>query len=85
MEKTLFSPSLSGTVPAISSKSEAHRALICASLSDKPTKIICEYTNNDIDATVSCLNSLGADIVRENNTFIVITNQKCSTASVFCG
>ena len=63
MEKTLFSPALSGTVPAISSKSEAHRALICAALSDKPTNVICEYTNNDIDATVSCLNSLGANIV----------------------
>ena len=71
MEKTLISPALCGTVPAISSKSEAHRALICAALSKSPTKIICEYTNNDIDATVSCLNSLGANIVREGNAFNV--------------
>ena len=71
MEITLKSPSLCGTVPAISSKSEAHRALICAALSDKPTKIICEYTNNDIDATVSCLNSLGANITRNNSIFFV--------------
>ena len=71
MEKTLNSPALSGTVPAISSKSEAHRALICASLAKTPTKIVCEYTNNDIDATVSCLNSLGANIARKGNTFNV--------------
>ena len=71
MQKTLISPALFGTVPAISSKSEAHRALICAALSDTQTTIVCEYTNNDIDATVSCLNSLGADIVRKDKAFIV--------------
>lgn len=62
-------PRLSGQVPAISSKSEAHRALICAALSDKPSDITCTYTNNDILATVSCLNSLGADISYKNGVF----------------
>ena len=71
MDITLNKPSLCGTIPAISSKSEAHRALICAALSDKPTKIVCTYTNNDIDATVSCLNSLGADICRKDGIFFV--------------
>lgn len=71
MDITLNNPILCGIVPAISSKSEAHRALICAALSDKPTKIICEYTNNDIDATVSCLNSLGANITRDGNIFVI--------------
>ena len=86
MEKTLNSPALSGTVPAISSKSEAHRALICASLAKSPTKIICEYTNNDIDATVSCLNSLGANIVREGNTFAVDPiSDPVNNADLDCG
>ena len=86
MEKTLFSPALFGTVPAISSKSEAHRALICAALSDKPTSIICEYTNNDIDATVSCLNSLGADIVRNGKIFLVNPiNEPVENATLDCG
>ena len=71
MDITLNKPSLCGTLPAISSKSEAHRALICAALSDKPTNIVCTYTNNDIDATVSCLNSLGADISRKDGMFFV--------------
>ena len=86
MEKTLFSPSLCGTVPAISSKSEAHRVLICAALSDAPTKIVCEYTNNDIDDTVLCLNSLGANILREGKIFTVnpiVTPTHCATLD--CG
>ena len=86
MEKTLFSPALYGTVPAISSKSEAHRALICAALSDKPTNVICEYTNNDIDATVSCLNSLGANIVRNGKAFTVNPiKEPTDNATLDCG
>lgn len=45
--------------------------LICAALSDKPCKIHCADTNDDIDATVSCLQALGAKILRENGCFIV--------------
>ncbi len=69
MDITFNTPRLSGKIQAISSKSEAHRQLICAALSDAPTKIICTDTNNDIDATVSCLNSLGANIKRTADGF----------------
>lgn len=71
MNMTFNTPILSGHIPAISSKSEAHRALICAALADSKTEIFCEYTNNDINATVSCLNSLGANIKREDKIFHV--------------
>ena len=71
MDMTFNTPSLSGEIRAISSKSEAHRQLICAALSDSPTRIICTDTNNDIDATVSCLNSLGANIKRCPDGFLV--------------
>ena len=54
-------------IKAISSKSEAHRLLICAALADSQTSIVCNDTNDDISATVNCLNSLGAKIVREKN------------------
>ncbi len=64
-------PSVKRSVRAISSKSEAHRALICAALADRETKIICTDTNADIDATASCLNSLGADIRRTADGFDV--------------
>ena len=63
MEITFSSPSVRRCVRAISSKSEAHRALICASLSDSETKIICTDTNADIDAIANCdkLNAIAAD------------------------
>ena len=71
MDITFNTPRLSGEIRAISSKSEAHRQLICAALSDSPTRIICTDTNNDIDATVSCLNSLGANIQRVDDGFSI--------------
>lgn len=60
-----------GHVRAISSKSEAHRALICAALSQNETEIICSDTNDDINATVQCLNALGAHIQKVDNGFTV--------------
>lgn len=71
MDMLFNNPSAKTTVRAISSKSEAHRALICAALADSETKIICTDTNADIDATASCLNSLGADIRRTADGFDV--------------
>ncbi len=71
MEITFNSPSVKRQVRAISSKSEAHRALICAALADRETKIICTDTNADIDATASCLSALGARIKRVDGGFEV--------------
>lgn len=62
---------LSGNLQAISSKSQAHRILICAALSNKDCEIYCPDTNEDIDATASCLNALGATIVRRDSYFHV--------------
>ena len=42
----------------IPSKSDAHRALICAALSEKPCRVICETTSKDIEATKKCLAAL---------------------------
>ncbi len=53
---------LTGTVPAISSKSDAHRILIAAALSDVPTEIFCNVLSEDIRATAHCLQALGAEI-----------------------
>lgn len=55
---------LSGQIEAIASKSYAHRALILASLADKESKIYFEKSSKDIDATISCLKEMGADIKR---------------------
>lgn len=82
MEITFSSPSVRRCVRAISSKSEAHRALICASLSDSETKIICTDTNADIDATASCLSSLGARIRRVEDGFVVSPIRQVPTHAV---
>lgn len=60
---------LSGTVKMPDSKSDLHRKLICAALSDKKTIIKCDIAslNNDIIATISGLKALGADITESNN------------------
>lgn len=53
---------LTGTLPAISSKSDAHRILIAAALSDAPTEIFCNVLSEDIRATADCMQALGAKI-----------------------
>jgi len=45
-------------VKIIPSKSDAHRALICAALSENPCQVICSATSKDIEATKSCLQAL---------------------------
>ena len=57
----------SGMVSAPPSKSAAHRALICAALTDESTVKNIEYSN-DILATLDCLKNLGARIHRSGNT-----------------
>ena len=55
---------LRGTVQVIPSKSQAHRYLICAALSDNETELLCPETSRDMDATADCLRALGAKIER---------------------
>lgn len=70
--KAIIQPSpLCGEVNAPASKSVAHRALICAALSDKPTDVSCSTTSVDIDATAECLRRLGAKIERTATGFFV--------------
>ncbi len=51
---------LGGTIPAIASKSDAHRLLILAALSQGETRLKMEQRSEDIDATIGCLRTLGA-------------------------
>ena len=52
---------LSGTIPAIPSKSAAHRLYICAALCGEPTEIACQGTSKDIEATRACLAAMQGD------------------------
>ncbi len=71
MKVTITPQKLCGRVDAIASKSFAHRIMIAAALSDKPTKINLNTTSEDIEATKKCLLSMGAKI-EEGEGFIKI-------------
>lgn len=86
MDLTIHPSSLRGTVNAISSKSQAHRLLICAAFSNSKTTLLCRESNQDIDATVRCLKALGADINHTNDGYIVTPISVFpQTASLDCG
>lgn len=69
MDITIHPRPLRGEIQVIPSKSIAHRYLICAAFSDNPTQLICPETNRDIEATVDCLNALGAQIRRTDSGY----------------
>ena len=72
MDMTITPRPLKGDITVIPSKSQAHRLLICAAFADAPTDLICPDTNRDIEATVDCLNALGASITRTDSGYCVI-------------
>ncbi len=71
MNVTVHPGPLTGEVLAPSSKSEAHRALICAAFAPGATDLVCSSTSADIDATISCLEALGARVARTRVGFRV--------------
>lgn len=86
MDLTIFPGKLSGTLTAIPSKSQAHRYLICAAFADKPTELICQQTNQDIEATAACLQALGANIARTDRGYLIEPVRTLpETATLPCG
>ena len=64
-----------GEVTVIPSKSVAHRVIISAMLSDEPTEIVCKASSRDIEATLDCVEALGAKVERQGGS-VFITPQK---------
>ena len=64
-------PVQGGIIKAISSKSEAQRLLICSALADRETFVECSDVSDDINAAVSCLEAMGAQIQYMNGGFFV--------------
>ena len=62
MTRTVKRGARTGSVDIISSKSYAHRLIILASLAKSASNIECRGTSKDIEATISCMNALGANI-----------------------
>lgn len=86
MDITVYPGKLSGHIPAIPSKSQTHRALICAAFSENPTAVYCRETSRDIDATAGCLCALGAEIQKYADGYIVTPVKEIpDTATLDCG
>lgn len=62
MQIKVIPSSISGTVTIPASKSMTHRAIICASLAQGTSRIDNITYSKDIDATISCMEALGASI-----------------------
>ena len=88
MSDVKFSPFIpSGIVNVPPSKSDVHRAIICAAMANGVSRISPVALSNDIKATIGCIKALGADAVLENNVLTVDgTNMyKNKTALLDCG
>lgn len=84
MTVTVNGKGLRGTVPAIASKSMAHRLLICAALSNEPCEICCETLSDDINATAECLTAMGAKISYTDGKFYVMGGNAAVKATLDC-
>ncbi len=79
---SVITPStLFGKVEIPSSKSIAHRALICAALSEFPSKICGKLEGDDLEATIDCLEKLGARFIKTGEDIVVTPIDK----SLVCG
>ncbi len=76
---------VSGKISAISSKSDAHRLLICAALSESETNIHCNVMSKDIAATLNCLKSMGTDISVSGDIITVTPKPFNKKADLDCG
>ncbi|MCR5353276.1 MAG: 3-phosphoshikimate 1-carboxyvinyltransferase [Clostridiales bacterium] len=72
MKAIIKKSTASGSITVPSSKSIAHRVLICAAFSDGVTEITNVNFNDDIKATVSCLKSMGIEIEERDNSVITV-------------
>lgn len=93
MDVRLYPARLSGTVPAIPSKSAAHRALLCAAMCGAPTLLTgmpeggmdAAHVGEDILATVGCIEALGGAVLPRDGAWEVRPCRPVSGAALDCG
>ncbi len=76
---------LKGKVVIPPSKSLAHRALVLASLAKHEVVVKNISYSNDILATISCLEGLGATIIKQEDSVIVKPSQVKKVHDINCG
>lgn len=72
MKKKIFPSILRGSIRVPASKSQAHRLLICAALSNAPSTLFCDGLSEDIEATIRCLCGMGAEITVNDSEISVL-------------
>lgn len=87
MRVTVHPGPLRGTIDAIPSKSDAHRAILAAALGDRPTEIEIGAFSQDIEVTAGCAAALGARVERTAGGLCVAPRQACAggRAELFFG
>lgn len=76
---------LNGTINAIESKAHAHRVIVASALADKPTVIHLNELSEDIEATIRCIEALGAS-VKAQDGILTVTPIKIKDGGVLdCG
>lgn len=85
MNITIEPSPLKGEIAAVPSKSDAHRKLICAALSDSPCVIELAALSKDIEATINCLRALGADIRVKGDAISIIPINSAAGGMLNCG
>lgn len=85
MNVTIHKSCLQGTVQIPSSKSFVHRQLICAALAEKTTKILLNQSSKDIEATIYCVERLGAKVTKVTDGLIILpVHDVPEKAEFFC-
>lgn len=82
MEITLRPGSLTGTVKVPSSKSMAHRILICAAFAKTCTDLVLTGINDDIAATAEGLNRLSHAVIRTKEGYRICPKSDCGPEAV---
>lgn len=84
--RVLIEPNdIQGDIKAIASKSDAHRAIICAALADKKTNIYISEMSEDIKATLNCMSAFGAKFSENGKEFTIEPVKKAlSDALIDC-
>ena len=82
----LTKSTLTGRVTVPPSKSDVHRAIICASLAKGRSRIVPVVFSQDILATIDCIKALGAEVQLDGDG-IIVDSQKmfsCEKAVLDC-
>jgi len=85
MDIKLSNPKLKRNITLPSSKSEAHRYLLCAALTKSGARVPCHSPSKDIEATAGVLSALGAKSEYKDRFFEVSPINAIGNITADCG